>query len=70
MSRRRRRIQRRLPTWSGLCPVGLHGLDHEGQDCEACAASPLTEEQRRRLGALKARIDERKAGRAVWSTKP
>lgn len=24
--------------WSGLCDVGLHGLDYEGQECDRCAA--------------------------------
>jgi hypothetical protein len=27
-----------LPTWNGLCPAGKHGLDHEGQACDLCAA--------------------------------
>ena len=54
--------------WSGLCPVGLHGLDFEGQDCDACAESLLTEEQRRKLGTARALRTERAAWRAVWST--
>jgi hypothetical protein len=24
--------------WNGLCPAGKHGLDHEGQPCDLCAA--------------------------------
>lgn len=27
----------RLPIHDGLCPAGLHGLDHEGQKCDLCA---------------------------------
>jgi hypothetical protein len=23
--------------WTGLCPAGKHGLDHEGQRCDECA---------------------------------
>jgi len=55
------------PVWSGICPAGLHGIDFEGQDCKACASSPLTEEQCRKIGAEKARFAERAAWRAVWS---
>lgn len=55
-------------SWSGLCPVGLHVLDFECQPCDACATSPLTEDQRRKIGAAKSQIDERSERRAVWST--
>lgn len=28
------------PRWDGLCPAKVHGLDHEGQPCDRCAAGP------------------------------
>lgn len=31
-----------LPTWNGLCPAGKHGLDHEDQSCDLCAAEAKT----------------------------
>jgi hypothetical protein len=60
-------VEFRAP-WSGLCPVGVHGLDFEGQSCDACAASELTEAQLRKIGALKAKIAERAAWLGVWSS--
>jgi hypothetical protein len=32
-----------LPTWNGRCPAGKHGLDHEGQPCDLCAAEAKNE---------------------------
>jgi hypothetical protein len=72
VSRRRRRIVRdhRKKTTPPICPVGLHVIEFSGQACGQCFVSPLTDDQRRRLGAAKARFAERAAWRAVWSETP